>query len=169
MNLIGSESWNEFLINVRIAKKDLGNPEILWYWGHWNSNHYLLPTLLRYKNGLEKEKVLFHKFRVFADKVFKTKESEWETLFDMQHYGIPTRLLNWTESFGIALYFTSYYNNLKGSSEDASLYLLNPLELNKISGKTSILRIPREESDFSYTSIYWNNKPFKVPTNRANK
>ena len=162
MALENSKPWSDFLINVQKAKKELGNPEIIWYRGHWNYAHYLLPSLLRYSNGIDKEQKLFHTFRRFADKVFKSRESEWETLFDMQHYNIPTRLLDWTESFGIALYFAIYYNNLKKSKDDAAIYLLNPLKLNKESGKKDILRIPREEKDFPYTDIYWQHKPFKA-------
>jgi hypothetical protein len=162
MSIENSKSWTDFLTSVRSAKLELGNPEIVWYRGQWDYSNYLLPSLLRYKNGLEKEQLLFHKFQRFADKVFKSKESEWETLFDMQHYGIPTRLLDWTESFGIALYFASYYNNLKKSKEDAALYIMDPLKLNDISGIKSILKIPREEHEFPYSGIYWNNKPFKA-------
>lgn len=162
MSIENSKSWNDFLVNVKLARKELGNPDIVWFRGQWNSKNYLLPSLLRYKNGIEKEQLLFHTFRRFADKVFKTRESDWETLFDMQHYHIPTRLLDWTESFGVALYFATYYNNLKNSTEDAALYILDPLKLNKISGKKTILKIPREEKDFSYTKIYWDHDPFKA-------
>ncbi len=150
------------MINVREAKRELGDPEVLWYRGQGKYEHYLLPSLLRYENGITKERNLFHKFRRFADKIFQVKESEWETLFDMQHYGIPTRLLDWTESFGIALYFAAYYNNLKSFTNDAALFLLNPMRLNEKSGKKSILRIPREEEEFSYSGIYWEKKPFKA-------
>jgi hypothetical protein len=162
MALENSKEWNDFLTRVQTAKKELGNPEIIWFRGHWNYAHYLLPSLLRYSNGVDKEQMLFHTFRRFADKVFKSRESDWETLFDMQHYHIPTRLLDWTESFGISLYFASYYNNLKKSSEDAAIYLLDPLKLNRVSGKSNILKIPRQEHEFSYSSIYWDYKPFKA-------
>jgi hypothetical protein len=30
---------------------------------------------------------------------------EWDALFFMQHYGVPTRLLDWTENPFIAFYF----------------------------------------------------------------
>jgi hypothetical protein len=32
-------------------------------------------------------------------------QSSWQTLAEMQHYGVPTRLLDWTESFSFALAF----------------------------------------------------------------
>ena len=167
MALENSKPWNDFLISVQKAKRELGNPEIIWYRGHWNYDYYLLPSLLRYSNGVDKEQKLFHSFRRFADKVFKSRENDWETLFDMQHYNIPTRLLDWTESFGIALYFAIYYNNLRKSKVDAAIYLLDPLKLNQCSGIKEIRKVPQQKSDssqqvdrFSYTSIYWKHDPF---------
>lgn len=32
-------------------------------------------------------------------------ESDWENLFLMQHYGVPTRLLDWSENAFVALWF----------------------------------------------------------------
>lgn len=162
MKELASPDWIEFLDNIRITKEELGNPEVIWFRGQGNHIHYLLPSLLRFENGIEKERQLFHKFRRFADKIFKNKESEWETLFDMQHYGLPTRLLDWTESFGISLYFAAYWNDLRKTSNDAAIYLMNPKKLNSHSGKDKILRIPREEKEFPYSGIYWEHKPFKA-------
>lgn len=33
------------------------------------------------------------------------RESSWETLAEMQHYRVPTRLLDWTEVLALAVYF----------------------------------------------------------------
>ncbi len=162
MSSLGSKEWASFLKSVQKAKEELGSPDLLWYRGHWNDSFYLLPSLLRFKNGLEKEKYLFTSFRKFSDRLLKRRDSEWETLFDMQHYGVPTRLLDWTESFGISLFFAAYYNNYYAKEEDAAIYLLNPIELNSISGVKEIYRLPDQEKEFHYTNIYWDKKPFSA-------
>ena len=111
--------------SVQEAKADLGNPELLWYRGHPNVDFYLLASLLRFENGLDKEQYLFNNFRKFSDRILKRRESEWETLFEMQHYGIPTRLLDWSETLGIALFFAATYNRSHHPKQDAAIYLLD--------------------------------------------
>jgi len=160
MSDITSKEWTDFLQAIRKAKAELGNPDTLWYRGHPNSKFYLLATLLRYKNGVDKEKHLFTNFRKFSDRILKRRESEWETLFEMQHYGVPTRLLDWSETFGIALFFAATYNQSHHPDQDAAVYLLDPIALNKISGIHQIFRVPRDEEKFNYTKIYWEHSPF---------
>ena len=157
---ITSPEWSEFLGTLKSANDALGDPEIIWYRGHPDVDHYLLASLLRYKNGLDKEKYLFDSFQKFSDRILKRRTSEWETLFEMQHYGVPTRLLDWTESFGVALFFAAYYNKRHGKGKDAAIYLLSPYRLNKYSRINLIYRIPEDEQHFSYKGIYWNQKPF---------
>lgn len=160
MDGMTSAAWTEFLLKIKAAKTALGDPEILWYRGHPNSEFYLLANLLRYKNGLEKERHLFNSFQKFADRILKRRDSEWETLFEMQHYGVPTRLLDWTETFGIALFFAAHYNQSHHPDKDAAVYLLSPIALNKISGINKVYRVPKDESRFGYTKIYWEQDPF---------
>jgi hypothetical protein len=54
--------------------------------------------------------------------------NDWDIYFLMQHYGAPTRLLDWTESPAIALYFAvrdnpGYY--------DSAVWMLDPYKLNR--------------------------------------
>ncbi|MBF0596394.1 FRG domain-containing protein [Faecalibacter rhinopitheci] len=56
-------------------------------------------------------------------------DNDWEMYFLMQHYGISTRLLDWTKSALIALYFCVE----KEPQTDGTIWLLNPYELNRYS------------------------------------
>jgi hypothetical protein len=62
---------------------------------------------------------------------------EWEWLFLMQHHGVPTRLLDWSESPLVGLYFALVEpKNKKDKKKDGALWCLHPTELNAISNVT---------------------------------
>jgi hypothetical protein len=69
-------------------------------------------------------------------------------------------LLDWSETFGVALLFAATYNQSRHPGKDAAVYLLNPVALNKISRINQIFRVPENESQFGYTKIYWEHSPF---------
>jgi hypothetical protein len=159
MQLLSHPKWIDFLDKVHTATNELDNPDIVWFRGQGNAEHTLLPSLLRHKNGLKKEQEMFHTFQRFAERIFQASSSEWKTLFDMQHYHIPTRLLDWSETFGVALYFAVNSND---GINDSAIYLLDPLKLNNECGKNKIFRLPFDEDEYRYSSIYWSYRPFKA-------
>ena len=154
-----ANTWPEFLDCVRKARSELNNPDLLWYRGMSRSDYELIPSLLRVVNGLKKEQDLFNEYQRSAARLTVPRSNDWELLFDMQHYGIPTRLLDWTDVLGVAIAFALY--DTKDDEHDSSIHLLDPLKLNSKSGPKEVRR-PTNDKDFNYKSIYWYSRPFNA-------
>lgn len=150
-------TWNEFLEEVKQAEADLGNPREIWYRGHTDESWSLVPSLLRLDNWEQKERELFYEFKKTASRLFDKRNNDWEILFDMQHYWIPTRILDWTTVMGVAIAFILH--NDYGDSGDSALYMLDPVALNRLNGRDEIINVPEDRS-YNYTAIYWENRPF---------
>ena len=156
---INRYDWNSFLDKVEEAKESLGNPKVVWYRGQSNASWMLTPTLLRFPDGLSHEQTSFNEFYRSAARLFDKRFNDWELLFDMQHYGIPTRLLDWSEVLGVAVAFILHTDYSTTDYSEAALYVLDPLKLNQKSGIQSIKNLPADK-EFEYKEIYWNKKPF---------
>lgn len=155
--MIDRNAWQQFLEEIEVATNSFSSNGPIWYRGHSNSNWSLLPSLFRAPNGLLLEKNAFIEFRRSASRLFEKRTSDWEMLFDMQHYGIPTRLLDWTENLGIAIafvLFTDYEPN-----NDSTVYVLDPLQLNALSGIKEIKALPGDQN-FDYQKIFFEKQPF---------
>jgi hypothetical protein len=110
-----------------------GKPKTVWFRGHANHTWHLEPSLSR-QGKLEDELKLVKHFKQNAFQFLSAPpqtESEW--IFLMQHYAIPTRLLDWTENPLVALYFACGDFQAKRKPA-AAVWCLYPQELNKISG-----------------------------------
>lgn len=100
----------------------------LWFRGQGNFDWPLTPGYFRLTNP-PPETTLLKRFRQSAALLLsKDPAASFDWLFLMQHYGIPTRLLDWTESPLVALYFLAYDSP---TDPDAALWVLKPSELNK--------------------------------------
>jgi hypothetical protein len=135
-------SFTEFVAFVEAIQKK--RTKSLWYRGCSDSNYRLIPRLYRHRkrtqvNELtELEYQLMTRFRQRSIPFHnKSLENDWESLFFMQHYGVPTRLLDWTENPFIALYFAVmssspvYKKNRVTYKKSAAVWILDPVCWNR--------------------------------------
>lgn len=111
----------------------------LWYRGQANYAWGLVPRVARNRGFFVGERDMLKRFRQDASpRVREAPATTWEWMFLAQHYGLPTRLLDWTENPLIGLYFA--INDITaGQSEpvDGALFELDPERLNAVSAKGS--------------------------------
>jgi hypothetical protein len=137
------KKFSEFISLIENLRKSSGST--LWYRGCGNSNYKLIPSLYRHKTIKKIETLVENEYRImtwFRERSMpfhdKPLDNDLEALFFMQHYGIPTRLLDWTENPLIALFFAvnsaryEYDNGKRSYQSQASVWVLDPVEWNSV-------------------------------------
>lgn len=84
--------------------------ETLFYRGHSRLDYLLQPGIKREYNWLCNESVMYQELLVRCAQNFAHCQTHLDYLVEMQHYGLPTRLLDITENPLVALYFASCSN-----------------------------------------------------------
>ncbi len=112
-----------------------------WFRGMAKASFSLEPSLLRYrhKNIKVAENNLSLQFKQYAARILHPMPtSDLELLTVMQHHGVPTRLLDWTENAFAALYFSVKEYEHLDCTDDAIVWVLEPLRLAAINGGAGI-------------------------------
>ncbi|HEY5960207.1 MAG TPA: FRG domain-containing protein [Polyangiaceae bacterium] len=157
---------------VELERSSLGlrSHQECFFRGHANSDFQLLPSLYRrrdrtYDEYIKLERRMFFEFRTRARQLYDSDYSDWDILFHMQHHGVPTRLLDWTSVFGVALYF-ALLNYEEGAPFSPCIWLLNPYSLNHAAWKLHRLFSPkylaREEGEnrsYEYSELLLGTHP----------
>lgn len=104
-----------------------------WWRGQSNADWQLVPKIFRLSVKTEDEAHLIHRFVQRA----LTRYENCPDLGDLagwvflaQHYGLPTRLVDWTESPLVALHFA--VTEESRDDTDGALWVLSPSRLNSL-------------------------------------
>lgn len=104
-----------------------------WFRGHINGRWPLCPKIFRLQSSARPIRVIEdeirQEFTMRAPGFSGGRIADpWESYFTMQHYGAPTRLLDWTEGALIGLYFATRDHV---PPDDAAVWILDPYWLNQ--------------------------------------
>ena len=90
---------------ARLAELDQEKRTETFYRGHADKDWRLTPSILRTRKGPRVEDQLFREMVAHEPQSFSECRSALDHLVQMQHYGLPTRLLDVTMNPLVALYF----------------------------------------------------------------
>lgn len=123
------KNLSDFIKVIReIQEHDSSNENEYYYRGHSDIAYELLPSIYRKTNAhiLNNEDSVFKEVIIRTPTEFDKEKTTFEKLVKMQHYGLPTRLLDVTSNAVVSLYFSCL-----------------PNESNK-DGQVIIFKIPRQ-------------------------
>jgi hypothetical protein len=114
----------------------------LWYRGAGKTSRRLVPTLFRHPTITKADELIALEGKIlqrFRERSIPYQpvavEQDWGLLFLMQHFGVPTRLLDWTENPYIGLFFAltgaKVDESTGRSAEPAAVWVLKPEAWNK--------------------------------------
>lgn len=128
-------SLEELLDITLVIVRQLPEDAFLWFRGASKGTFKLLPGLMRENKAsaqiFDRERRLLTRFRQRSLPYWAAgyPQSDWEHLFAMQHYGMPTRLLDWTENLFVAAHVA-----LSTPVEEeaiATIWCVNPIAWNR--------------------------------------
>jgi hypothetical protein len=137
-----AQSLVEYVTLIEQFQNAVSGP--LWFRGVGNVDYQLKPSLFRIQSTQTPTSIASVESQLMA--MFKQRSviygtrslvGEWEHLFFMQHHGVPTRLLDWSENPFIAFFFAvmSARKEKVGRSydfaNDAAIWILDPIAWNR--------------------------------------
>lgn len=115
----GKEELRE-LLDIMGGKDDANH----LYRGQANSSWALDASITREPKYLHNESQLYYDILSLKPDAFKEDHSVYERLITMQHYGMPTRLLDVSRNPLVAIFFAC--NNMECANQDGTVFTFSP-------------------------------------------
>lgn len=133
------DSYNDFVNELN------GRGDVFVFRGQANSNYILIPSGLREEHIKDADVQMFR----FVDEMKNSFGLDELTCIEIaQHFSLPTRMLDFTYSYDVALFFACYDPKNKHIDQDGKVFILN---------KTKYEQILRDKNKLS-SQIIRNNK-----------
>lgn len=116
------ENLNDFISISLIELDNSGNKKL--YRGQADYEWGLQPSIFRNDSNKSIEKDIYKELNQINHKAFFSEEDFIQIAVNMQHYGIPTRLLDWTSNALHSIYFACV--NKANLKKDGAIYLIYP-------------------------------------------
>lgn len=118
--------------------------------GHSRFSHRLIPSIYRDPSWIANEDVLFKELVLRCPNDFSAQESTFQSLVKMQHYSLPTRLLDVTANPLVALYFACEQEGPQRESGEVVVFRIPTAEIKYFDSDTVsvIANVSRRPSTF---------------------
>jgi hypothetical protein len=155
-----SRTWLKFFNSVAEEvnryKSKWGETAIPFFRGQADNSWPLLPGVFRpdcSHYDFYVEQCLYYEFLSGAGVLLDDNINPWDAAFSMQHYGLPTRLLDWTETFIVALFFV--VDGLKrGTQTSGAVWFLDPYALNELSCREQEILDVKDDFQYNYFQYF---------------
>ena len=156
--------WDEIVATAaKLSDQFRSDGSIAWFRGQRDASWLLESSLHRYINRFTAQfikpisvsdrrellraeyKTLYRQFKIDTWSLLDARERiDWGIVFAMQHFGLPTRMLDWTESFAAAVFFAQDHRQ---PSDDAAIWVIDPQCLNQLSiGMNGLVALDEDSS-----------------------
>lgn len=144
------DPWQQCLGQVQeiVARYAGQGKPFLFFRGETSPDYALNPSLFRSVSE-DQEPALYYDFVSNGGPLLTDGVSSWAHLFEMRHYGIPTRLLDWSQTFGTALFFA-----LQKSKGACAIRILDPYLLNEKNAGHRGIFTPDIDLDLDYRAAF---------------
>lgn len=141
-----AESWLDLQEELFSFTKDESHGRYrssLAYRGVGNSKFQLETSLMRIENHFM-ESHLLRNFKKYSKSLLRDSNNVWELLSVAQHYGLPTRLLDWSFSPYVALHFAT--SEISKFKDDGAIWCLDIKKIQDLLPEAYIDKLRRENS-----------------------